>query len=1174
MEIELEGWIELTLTHINEYRASHRVPPLSWSSECYEAALRQANYCSVVGVTEVGNLESAYGTYGQKVFRGNNVEDAIDQWYSEGQFYDFDKHGLSEKTQNFTQMVWKKTRKVGIALSNDGEVIVANYLPAGNQTGQFKKNVLPIDFHFDDGPRLEVDGGHLHGDAPLHALLCGLNLEVHEESILKVTQATTLDELLQRVESEDDLIGLLDHGMTQEDIGNVYQLIDEEKKATSLESVVEDMLLHVYEEDCQMTGIKTLRDATLSDPGISITIGQIGGIEAILHAMENHEGHSSLLECACSALHHVLHDLPVNQKMMRDDGGLEILLEAMERHMDCWEVQDQACLALASFMECNVENQTRFGNDGGVELVLRAMERHKLSAIVQESCCHVLSIALDHHSLNVSHVSKVDGLNKIVDCMKQHLQKADVQEQACSALHKALFSRPENKERFRQAGGMIAVLQAMNEHATNDHICESGAGALGLAILNHKENKTALGRKGGIEVLLDVMRKHGEHISVLHQACRTLNIAMISHKSNQELLRKLSGVEVICNAMVDHRDCPGIIDEGCGALGSIMFDGPNAEQPKTLEKLFCQVMLRNSSRGSGDADVICMRMANADGLRVVAQALKNFPARVGIQVWGCAALVVAAKGHPISKHRMVGCGAIETIIFNMQMHLDSPDVLVCAYVALATACSQADDECQSRMGNAGGIEAVIEGMSQHMDKAKLLERGCCALGRAVMQHPGNQSRMELAGGNRVIEAAMIHHFSNMGLQKQGAFALYNAFKDEMSELSCSYSLPRTASQTPRSGAASPAVCPSSPDLPTPRMILETPCAEKTTEDKGNQGHDVPVIGRICIYNRTLVSDAQKVEVENVLHEMNANYLDAGVQEKGCLSLRKALISNPENAELLCETSGVELVIRVMQKHHLVANILREGCWVLYVAMLTYPDCKGEVSRAGGIEVILQGMRQHMEDKVLQENCCATLAVATIHHMDNKNRMGEAGGLEAVIQAMQLHIESAGIQEQGCLALRSGMISHSANRASFGDAGGAEIVVEALRRYPWNQGVVAQGFWALYNAMLAHPENKSRVCATGGLETIIQAMRLNQSDVCIQESGCRALHCAMVRISPHGSMMPVTSAKDLARKWRNKTLKGAESSNLAAMLSRPESAEESDMDSEMDDSALAAMLAQS
>ena len=71
---------------------------------------------------------------------------AVQDWYDEIKYYNFNQPGYSSAVGHFTQVVWKGSTNlgVGIGYANGGRtaVVVANYLPSGNYQGQFGQNVL------------------------------------------------------------------------------------------------------------------------------------------------------------------------------------------------------------------------------------------------------------------------------------------------------------------------------------------------------------------------------------------------------------------------------------------------------------------------------------------------------------------------------------------------------------------------------------------------------------------------------------------------------------------------------------------------------------------------------------------------------------------------------------------------------------------------------------------------------------------------------------------------------------------------------------------------------------------------------------------------------------------------------------------------------------------------
>jgi hypothetical protein len=134
--------MQAALDRHNALRARHGAPPLVWSDDCARNAQNAANHCQNIGRLEHNN----HANQGQNLYshssRANPV-DATQKWYDEVASYDYNSPRFSMSTGHFTQLVWRSTTHVGIAISRDGKYLAANYSPPGNVTGQFRENVLP-----------------------------------------------------------------------------------------------------------------------------------------------------------------------------------------------------------------------------------------------------------------------------------------------------------------------------------------------------------------------------------------------------------------------------------------------------------------------------------------------------------------------------------------------------------------------------------------------------------------------------------------------------------------------------------------------------------------------------------------------------------------------------------------------------------------------------------------------------------------------------------------------------------------------------------------------------------------------------------------------------------------------------------------------------------------------
>lgn len=143
--LEIENFRVETLIAHNQYRAQHSTTPLSLSFQLCDGAQQWAEHLAETDQFERSPENQHYNervacTWGSQL-TGTLVSR---MWYEEGKDYDYTRDTLSKFTQNFTQLLWKGSRELGVGRARNKhgkEIIVARYHPPGN-TANFTENVL------------------------------------------------------------------------------------------------------------------------------------------------------------------------------------------------------------------------------------------------------------------------------------------------------------------------------------------------------------------------------------------------------------------------------------------------------------------------------------------------------------------------------------------------------------------------------------------------------------------------------------------------------------------------------------------------------------------------------------------------------------------------------------------------------------------------------------------------------------------------------------------------------------------------------------------------------------------------------------------------------------------------------------------------------------------------
>ncbi|XP_011145536.1 probable pathogenesis-related protein CaO19.6200 [Harpegnathos saltator] len=138
----------------NVYRQRHNAPPLTMSPQLCEYAQTWANHLAHTNTFYYRNDRNVghnlYCRPGGAVPGDVTGQEVASYWYSAVRQYDFLKEPdvlhANVNAGHFTQLIWASSRYFGVgkARSRSGKlIVVANYEPVGNVSGQFQNNVLP-----------------------------------------------------------------------------------------------------------------------------------------------------------------------------------------------------------------------------------------------------------------------------------------------------------------------------------------------------------------------------------------------------------------------------------------------------------------------------------------------------------------------------------------------------------------------------------------------------------------------------------------------------------------------------------------------------------------------------------------------------------------------------------------------------------------------------------------------------------------------------------------------------------------------------------------------------------------------------------------------------------------------------------------------------------------------
>lgn len=133
----------ITAAH-NRVREPLGLPPLTWSDELARFAQKWADKLQRQGCDLRHRPRSGPDAqrYGENIFsmtgHAPTAAEVVDTWAAEVKDYDAKKNTCKGVCGHYTQIVWRKSQRLGCAMAacGDTEVWVCNYDPPGNYLGQ------------------------------------------------------------------------------------------------------------------------------------------------------------------------------------------------------------------------------------------------------------------------------------------------------------------------------------------------------------------------------------------------------------------------------------------------------------------------------------------------------------------------------------------------------------------------------------------------------------------------------------------------------------------------------------------------------------------------------------------------------------------------------------------------------------------------------------------------------------------------------------------------------------------------------------------------------------------------------------------------------------------------------------------------------------------------------
>jgi hypothetical protein len=421
-----------------------------------------------------------------------------------------------------------------------------------------------------------------------------------------------------------------------------------------------------------------------------------------------------LVEASFGVLGNLAH-VESNRSELQNIGAIPVIIDGMRYHRNDYGVNIEACSAIAN-LAVSTYIRDSIVKAGGVGTVIRAMQSFMESAeFVGEATRAMVCMAI-HSQESKETMAIPEVISYVVHASAKH-EGASLTQEMSSALLASLAVGRATSDVIIECGGVDVLIRSLAnpEEKVQDAACVAYRN-LSCQVLD----SDPLLQKGAIKSIVNAMQRHDDSVSIQLNACYSLwNLAFKAQKEPGAIVGS-QGIKCIVKAMQSHMESGDLLEIACGALWSLVDDSierkkdvvgngaidavavamvMHPSRTSTLEKA-CGVLSNLSFEGPL-ADAI----ANAQGVSIVVEAMRNNGSSISLLEVGCIALRNIVFQFP--NYAQEASAVVSTIINAMRDNIDAVGFQQEACNLLWLLAAEAES-CNSKILALDGIAVLMK----------------------------------------------------------------------------------------------------------------------------------------------------------------------------------------------------------------------------------------------------------------------------------------------------------------------------------------------------------------------------------------------------------------------------------------------------------------------------------